>query len=202
MSDDRAHGEPTLRLGILDAAAPSTDDAVLHAAERSERIEIVAAAASSTLPPRFGPVAKASPDAVIDDPRVGAIYIGPGGSARSGWVERAACAGKHVLCEPPIATSVAEAAAMHAACTRAGVLLAEAGTARFHPRSTAIAEFVRSGSIGEIRSVTSEHSAQTGAELRELGAHAALWRFGVDVFPPILAALPDDCRTVVLLGQP
>ena len=197
MPETRAPGGTTLRLGILDATDPSTDPAILRAAEASDRIEIVAAAAGSTLPARFGSVAKASLDAVIDDPRVEAIYLAPGGSPRPGWVERAARAGKHVLCEPPVATSVADAAAMYAACTQAGVLLAQADAVRFHPRTAALTEFVRSGSIGDVRSITSEHTMAADAGPQTLGAHAALWLLGVDVLPPILDVLPDSIVTAV-----
>ena len=51
------------------------------------------------------------------------------------WVERAAAAGKHVLCEKPLAPTAADAEAMAAACAAAGVTLLEAYMTPFHPRA-------------------------------------------------------------------
>lgn len=66
---------------------------------------------------------------------------------------RAAGAGKHVLCEKPIALNSREAAEMVEACRKAGVHLAEAYMYRHHPRIAELQEIIASGGIGELRSI-------------------------------------------------
>lgn len=66
---------------------------------------------------------------------------------------RAAEAGKHVLCEKPIALDSREAAGMVEACRKAGVHLAEAYMYRHHPRITELQEIIAGGEIGELRSI-------------------------------------------------
>ena len=70
------------------------------------------------------------------------------------WTVRAAEAGKHVLCEKPVALSAAEAAQLVAVRDRTGVLIQEAFMVRSHPQWLAARELVRSGRIGEARSFT------------------------------------------------
>jgi predicted dehydrogenase len=66
-------------------------------------------------------------------------------------VERAAAAGKHVLCEKPLAPTAADAEAMAAACAAAGVTLLEAYVTPHHPRTRAVAALVASGRLGALR---------------------------------------------------
>jgi len=71
------------------------------------------------------------------------------------WTERAARAGKHVLCEKPLGLDATEARQMHDTCEAEGVVLLEAFMYRFHPQWQAVFAMVESGRIGEIRSVQS-----------------------------------------------
>jgi xylose dehydrogenase (NAD/NADP) len=87
---------------------------------------------------------------VLGDPEVEAVYIPLPNSMHREWVERSAAAGKHVLCEKPLATSAADAAQMSASCRDAGVVLMEAYMSPFHPRSRAIREMTRSGELGRL----------------------------------------------------
>jgi len=94
-------------------------------------------------------------EALLEDDGVDAVYIPlPNGLHRE-WTIRAAEHGKHVLCEKPLALSAAECREMADAARGAGVLLMEAFMYRFHPRTEAILEHVRSGAVGEVRSVRS-----------------------------------------------
>ncbi|HTB59024.1 MAG TPA: Gfo/Idh/MocA family oxidoreductase [Polyangia bacterium] len=93
----------------------------------------------------------ASYDALIADPDVDAVYIPLPNHLHVPWSERAATAGKHVLCEKPIATTVAEAHRLVAARDRAGVVICEAAMVRVQPRWHAAREVVRAGQIGELR---------------------------------------------------
>lgn len=85
---------------------------------------------------------------LLADPDVEAIYIALPNNLHAEWAIRAAEAGKHVLCEKPLAMNAAEAADMVAAADAAGVWLMEAVMYRFHPRMREVASQVQSGTIG------------------------------------------------------
>ncbi len=91
--------------------------------------------------------------AVLDDPDIDCVYIALANDQHRQWTERAAAAGKHVLCEKPLGRNVAEAEAMREACASAGVALMEALMYRFHPRIEQALLMVAQGSIGEPRDV-------------------------------------------------
>lgn len=83
-------------------------------------------------------------DALLEDREVDAVYIPLVNNLHLPWTLRALAAGKHVLCEKPLAMKAAEAEEMAAAATRADRLLMEAFMYRFNPR---VREFV--GGISE-----------------------------------------------------
>jgi xylose dehydrogenase (NAD/NADP) len=89
--------------------------------------------------------------ALLDDREVEAVYVPLPNSLHREWVERAAAAGKHVLCEKPLAPTVADAEAMVAACATSGVMLLEAYMTPFHPRAGAVAALVATGRLGGLR---------------------------------------------------
>jgi D-xylose 1-dehydrogenase (NADP+, D-xylono-1,5-lactone-forming) len=79
------------------------------------------------------PVVSLTYEALLQEPEVDAVYIPLHHSAHKEWALRAAAAGKHVLCEKPLAMNAAEAEEMGTGADRAGVLLMEAFMYRFHP---------------------------------------------------------------------
>jgi len=101
------------------------------------------------------PVAHGSYDDLLSDPEIDAIYIPLPNHMHLEWTERAARAGKHVLCEKPLGLNADEARRMHATCEAEGVVLLEAFMYRFHPQWQAVFEMVEEGRIGELRSVQS-----------------------------------------------
>jgi predicted dehydrogenase len=86
--------------------------------------------------------------ALLDDDEVDAVYIPLPNHLHAEWTIRAAEAGKHVLCEKPMALSSAEARSMVEACARAEVAFMEAFMYRLHPSWRAVLDIVRSGRIG------------------------------------------------------
>jgi predicted dehydrogenase/aryl-alcohol dehydrogenase-like predicted oxidoreductase len=94
-------------------------------------------------------------ETLLADPEVDAIYIAVPHPFHAEWAIRAAEAGKHVLCEKPIALTAFEADAMIHAARKAGTFLGEAFMYRLHPQAAQLVELVKSGEIGEIRLIKS-----------------------------------------------
>jgi predicted dehydrogenase len=90
---------------------------------------------------------------LLADPDVDAVYIGLPNSLHAEWAIASVRAGKHVLCEKPLAVSTAEAEAMFEAARAAGVWLMEAFMYRFHPQTLKVQELIAAGAIGEVRLV-------------------------------------------------
>ncbi len=90
-------------------------------------------------------------DALLADPDVDAIYLTLPNNLHRDWTIRALEAGKHVLCEKPLALTEADAAAMFAAADANRRLLVEAYMYRAHPLTRAVCEAIRTGTIGEVR---------------------------------------------------
>ncbi|MBW4082154.1 Gfo/Idh/MocA family protein [Paenibacillus sp. S150] len=147
-----------LRWGIMGCAQIATGS-VMPAIQESETGIIQAVASrgldkSSAVAKEFGvPQAYGSYEELLAAPDIDAVYIPLPNHLHREWVIRAAQAGKHVLCEKPIALSSREAAEMVSACRKAGVHLAEAYMYRHHPRIAELQEIIASGEIGDLRSI-------------------------------------------------
>ncbi|MFL5626986.1 MAG: Gfo/Idh/MocA family protein, partial [Ktedonobacteraceae bacterium] len=89
--------------------------------------------------------------ALLNDPDIHAVYIALPNHLHHLWTLRAAEAGKHILCEKPLAMNAPECAEMIAACQQAGVLLMEAVMYRFHPRMLFLKQMLENGALGELR---------------------------------------------------
>lgn len=125
------------RTGVVAAIASRSEEKAQQAAE------------DMGIPKAYG-----SYEALLADPEIDAVYIPLPNHLHKEWTIKAAEAGKHVLCEKPIALTVAEAQEMADACKQAGVELAEAFMYRHHPRYRMIKELIREGAIGTIRGLT------------------------------------------------
>lgn len=89
--------------------------------------------------------------ALLRDPEIDVIYVPLPNGLHAKWAIEAADAGKHVLCEKPLAMSVQEVDEISAAARRNGVIVAEAFMYRHHPQTLKVEELVRSGAIGKVR---------------------------------------------------
>jgi predicted dehydrogenase len=137
---------------------------VIPAMQRGDSTDVVAIASRDL--PRAKEAARAfgieqaygSYEELLADPDVEAIYNPLPNHLHVPWTTRAAEAGKHVLCEKPIALSAAEARRLVEVRDRTGVLIQEAFMVRTHPQWMRAVSLVRDGTIGELRSMVGAFS--------------------------------------------
>lgn len=89
-------------------------------------------------------------EALLSDPEIEAVYIPLPNTLHKEWVFKAAEAGKHILCEKPLAITAAEAEEMFACCEENGVLLMEAFAYRHGPLVKKVKECIDAGTIGNV----------------------------------------------------
>ena len=101
-------------------------------------------------------------EAVIEDPDVEVVYVATYHPDHREWAILAAEAGKHLLCEKPLALTRADADAVVEAARRNDVFLLEAFAYRCHPQTRRLLELLRSGAIGEVRVVDAAFGYDAG----------------------------------------
>jgi predicted dehydrogenase len=145
------------RWGILGVAKIALDK-IIPAIQAGNTGKVVAIASRSidkarAAGERFAiPRAYGSYEELLADPEVDAVYNPLPNHLHVPWSMRALEAGKHVLCEKPIALGADEASQLVEARARSGRLVQEAAMVRTHPRWLGAREIVRSGRLGELRS--------------------------------------------------
>jgi predicted dehydrogenase len=178
---------------VIAASSRVAQLAMLPALAESPKARLVAVASRSVAPRTFGAErAYGTYEELLADADVDAVYIPLPNGLHAEWAVRAAEAGKHVLCEKPLATSADEARKMAAAFDDRNLLLAEAYMTPFHPRSTVLEDLLRSGQLGQLRFA---HTAFTGT-LTESSNHrwrpelggGALLDLGIYCLAPLLVA--------------
>jgi len=87
---------------------------------------------------------------LLGDSRIDGVFVSSPNALHADHVMQAAGAGKHVLCEKPMATTIADAAKMVQACRRAGVTLGVAFNLRQHPAYIRAREIVAVGALGRV----------------------------------------------------
>ena len=146
-----------VKWGIL-GAAKIARQRVIPAMQKSDLCEVTAiasrdpdkaqaAAGELDIPKAYG-----SYEEMLADPEIEAVYNPLPNHLHVPWSIRAAEAGKHVLCEKPIAMNAAEARQLIAVRDRTGVVMGEAFMVQTHPQWVRIVELVRAGRIGHLHS--------------------------------------------------
>ena len=147
-----------IRWGILSPAAIGLKK-VIPGMQQGDLCEITAIASrdlgrAQSAAKQLGiPTAYGSYEQLLADPNIDAIYNPLPNDLHVPWSIKAAEAGKHVLCEKPIALSVAETRLLIAARDRMGVKIGEAFMVRTHPQWHLAREIVQSGKLGRVVSI-------------------------------------------------
>lgn len=104
------------------------------------------------------PRAYGSYEALLADPEIDVIYNPLPNHLHAEWTIKAVEAGKHVLCEKPLALSVDEVDAVKSAARKHGRVVAEAFMYRHHPQTLKVQEVIRSGSLGTLKLIRGSFS--------------------------------------------
>ena len=145
-----------IRWGILSSSNFAVEH-IVPALLESDGIELAAISSRSAdtaqqLAAKFAiPRAYGSYQELIDDPDIDVVYNPLPNHLHVPWSIKALEAGKHVLCEKPLAMNAAEAEQLIAARDKAGLLVQEAFVIRHHPQWRRVRELVKSGRIGTLK---------------------------------------------------
>jgi predicted dehydrogenase len=202
---------PKLRWGVLGCARISrrglipgivgSQTGVPAAIASRDRATAEAWAREFGVPRSYGGYAE-----LLADPKVDAVYIPLPNELHRPWVLAAADAGKHVLCEKPLALDAAEAHAMVAHCRSRGVLLMEAFMWRHQPRTRQLQALLAAGAIGAIRLIRSSFSFPIAGDdwrLDPARGGGALWDvgcYGVSTARLFAGCEPEQVRATAHLG--
>lgn len=96
------------------------------------------------------PKAFGSYEEMLSDPEIDVLYIPLPNSLHSEWTVKALQAGKHVLCEKPLALNTGEVEAMQLAAAQTNMIVAEAFMYRHHPQTLRVKDMVAHGDLGEL----------------------------------------------------
>jgi xylose dehydrogenase (NAD/NADP) len=184
-----------LRWGLLSTAR--INDALIEPIRRAARSDLVGVASRSQdkveayarekgIPKTYG-----SYEALLADPDIDAVYNSLPNALHCEWTVKAAEAGKHVLCEKPLVSTLAELDQVEAAAKANNVTIFEAFMYLHHPQTFKVREMVQAGQLGELQLITSSfafylppkdsHNIRLSAGL----AGGSIWDVGV--YPNSLA---------------
>ena len=196
-----------IRLGILGAAgiAPQAvirparrrDDLVVHAVASRRPGAATTYAATHQIP-----VAYDSYEALLSSADIDLVYVALPPSEHVQWSIAALEAGKHVLCEKPVAMNAAEAAQLADVAAQTGLRAIEAFHDHYHPLAGHLIELRRSGVLGDITAVTTSFTADNpyfpgsirhvpelgGGALMDLGCYPVHWIRDFLGAEPVVAA--------------
>ena len=146
-----------LRWGVLSSAKIGREKVIPAMSDQPDRLFAI----SSRSQKQADAVAKAhgfsrayaSHVALIEDPDVDAVYIPLPNDLHVEWAMRAVNAGKHVLCEKPMALNAEELTPLFDAAERQGVIVAEAFMVRHHPQWHLIRDLIARGELGKVHAI-------------------------------------------------
>jgi 1,5-anhydro-D-fructose reductase (1,5-anhydro-D-mannitol-forming) len=203
----------TIRWGLV-GASDISETRMIPAMRRLGH-DVVAVASgtadwAATYASRNGIPASGSVEDVVERDDIDAVYISSTNEHHRAHTELAAAAGKHVLCEKPLALSVEDGRAMLGACERAGVTLA---TNHHLPGSgihRTIRRLVADGAVGRILAVRVFHAVILPARLQgwRLGSRAGggvaldITCHDASVLNPLLGSLPTDVVALAVSQGP
>jgi len=179
-----------VRWGVLGAADIAVQK-VIPAMQRGEWCEIAAIASRDLRKAQQAAGALGIPNAygsyeeMLADPEIEAVYNPLPNHLHVPWSVRCANAGKHVLCEKPVALDAAGARELLQAQARTGVKIGEAFMVRTHPQWLRARELVRSGRIGELRAAMGFFSYfnRDPANIRNVRAWGGGGLFDIGCYP-------------------
>lgn len=184
--------------GVLGTAKIAREK-VIPAMQQGDRCEIVAIASRELekalrvaealgVPRHYG-----SYQELLEDPEIEAVYIPLPNHLHLPWTRRAAEAGKHILCEKPLALSAAEAAEILRIQKKTGVLIQEAFMIKTHPQWQQAIDWIHQGRLGQLKAMHCNFSYENpdpenirnvpefgGGGLMDIGCYAvfaARWAF-------------------------
>ena len=198
-----------MRWGILSTAGIAAEKTI-PGIRRAARCEVVAIGSRDVVRARAVAERHAIPrvhgsyEALLADPDVDAVYVPLPNHLHAEWTIAAARAGKHVLCEKPLAMTAADAERMIEACRAEGVTLMEAFMYRLHPSWVAVRELVAAGRIGRLTAVSSWFSYYNDdpaniRNIREFGGGALfdIGCYSVNLSRMLFGAEPDRVEASV-----
>ncbi len=152
----------SLKFGIL-CYATVVDYGFMPAVRLTDGVEVVAigsrdATRAKLNASKYGiPKAYGDYNALLKDPEIDCVYIPLPNSMHGEWARKALKAGKHVLCEKPMAWNAKEAKSVAALVKSTGLTFAEAFQYRYHPLMHKVGDIVRSGRIGDVLKVEASY---------------------------------------------
>ncbi len=183
---------------VIPAMQQAANCDVLAIASRDET-RAVEAAGSLGIARSYG-----SYDALLGDDDIEVVYISLPNSMHAEWTLKAAAAGKHVLCEKPLAMTEAEAISMVDGCRSAGVVLMEAFMYRLHPMWVTVCELVTSGRIGQLLAVQAffSYTNTDPANIRNIaelggGALMDIGCYPINVARMMFGSEPTDVQSAI-----
>jgi len=193
-----------LRWGIISTA--EINDVVIDGIRRAARSELTAVASRDTdrarayAERRNIPKAYGSYEALLKDPDIDVLYVSVPNTLHRQWAVEAADAGKHVLCEKPLVTTMSDFKKLEDAVRKNRVVLFEAFMYLHHPQTRKVVELIRDNTLGRILHINAwfdyylPDEVQDNIRLRLDTAGGSLWDVGV--YPNSMAI------TMAMAGPP
>lgn len=163
--------------GALIPPLKASERNVLYGVASRDQAKADAFAALNGIPKAYGTY-----EAMLADPDVHVVYVPLPNHLHAEWSIRAMQAGKHVLCEKPLAITLGEVDAMITAAQATGRVLMEAFMYRHHAQTLKVQELVQSGALGELRLIKGAFSfnLKNDGDVRLVRAYGggSLWDVG------------------------